>query len=247
MTVESVTYLSDLDDTYPASGGSKSEGDDHIRNIKTGLLGSFPNFAGAAVTKTEAEINDLATKTGAETLTNKTLTSPTLNTPTFSAGAVDTADIANDAIDGTKIATNAVNADAIIGGAVGTSELASSAVTTVKIDDEAVTNAKLADDAVGANELADGAVDFETHMSVATSSSTSTATTSNTTPLDRHMWNLYNTHGSNSLDVQVQINSTWRTLVSLSPASSYQIYSDGTNVRLRGNGGTCSYAYTYFK
>ena len=59
MTVESVTYISDLDDTNPASGDSRVEGDDHIRNIKTGLLGSFPNFTGAAVTVTEAELNGL--------------------------------------------------------------------------------------------------------------------------------------------------------------------------------------------
>lgn len=62
MTIEAPNppnYISDLDDTYPASGDSRTEGDDHIRNIKTALAGSFPNFAGAAVTATEAELNYL--------------------------------------------------------------------------------------------------------------------------------------------------------------------------------------------
>jgi len=68
MTVESVTYITDLDNTYPASGDVPSEGDDHIRNIKTGLAGTFPNFVGSAVTATEAELNilDGVTSTAAE-------------------------------------------------------------------------------------------------------------------------------------------------------------------------------------
>jgi hypothetical protein len=68
MTVESVTYISDLDDTYPELDDPKSEGDDHLRNIKTGLSGTFPNFAGVAMTATEAELNilDGATVTTAE-------------------------------------------------------------------------------------------------------------------------------------------------------------------------------------
>lgn len=57
MTVETVTYISDLNSTYPVGTDAKSEGDDHIRNIKAGLLASFPNFAGAAMTLTEAELN----------------------------------------------------------------------------------------------------------------------------------------------------------------------------------------------
>lgn len=61
MTVESVTYISDLDKTYPAEGeiGTLHEGNDHIRNIKKALENSFPNFTGAAMTCTEAELNAL--------------------------------------------------------------------------------------------------------------------------------------------------------------------------------------------
>ena len=35
MTVEAVTFITDLNDTYPVGTDAKSEGDDHIRNIKT--------------------------------------------------------------------------------------------------------------------------------------------------------------------------------------------------------------------
>ena len=56
MTVESVTYISDLNASYPASGDAKSEGDDHIRNLKTGIKTTFPNISGA-VTPTHTELN----------------------------------------------------------------------------------------------------------------------------------------------------------------------------------------------
>ena len=59
MTVESVTFITDLNPVNPAGTDPKSEGDDHIRNIKTGLDGTFPNFAGIAMTATEAELNTL--------------------------------------------------------------------------------------------------------------------------------------------------------------------------------------------
>jgi hypothetical protein len=56
MTVESVTYISDLNASYPAAGDSRSEGDDHIRNLKTGIKATFPNVSGA-VTPTHTELN----------------------------------------------------------------------------------------------------------------------------------------------------------------------------------------------
>jgi hypothetical protein len=61
MTVETVEYLADLDPRYPAAGevGTLHEGDNHLRNIKRGIISTFPNFVGAAVTATEAELNAL--------------------------------------------------------------------------------------------------------------------------------------------------------------------------------------------
>ena len=60
MTVESVTYISDLDVNNPAGGDSISEGDDHIRNIKKSIKNTFPNLTDA-VTLTSEEMNNLKT------------------------------------------------------------------------------------------------------------------------------------------------------------------------------------------
>lgn len=56
MTIESVTHISDLNSAYPANTDAMSEGDNHIRNIKTALLATFPNITGA-VTPTHTELN----------------------------------------------------------------------------------------------------------------------------------------------------------------------------------------------
>lgn len=47
MAVESVTYIADLDPAAPTGASPKSEGDDHVRNIKKGLKNSFVGFSGA--------------------------------------------------------------------------------------------------------------------------------------------------------------------------------------------------------
>ena len=47
MTIESATYIDDLDATYPAYNDKKSEGDDHIRLIKSVLKTTFPGISGA--------------------------------------------------------------------------------------------------------------------------------------------------------------------------------------------------------
>jgi len=43
MTVESASFISQLVDTYPPGSDPISEGDDHIRLIKSVLQGTFPN------------------------------------------------------------------------------------------------------------------------------------------------------------------------------------------------------------
>lgn len=59
MGLETGTYISDLNASNPASGDAKSQGDDHIRLVKSTILATFPNITGA-VTKTHTEINGLA-------------------------------------------------------------------------------------------------------------------------------------------------------------------------------------------
>lgn len=56
MTVESASYISDLNSSYPAATDAKSEGDDHLRLIKSAVKATFPNVTGA-VTPTHTELN----------------------------------------------------------------------------------------------------------------------------------------------------------------------------------------------
>jgi len=55
MTVESVTYIEDLDEDYPAEGevGTLHEGNDHIRNIKKGVKNSWALAAKLAPTASQ--------------------------------------------------------------------------------------------------------------------------------------------------------------------------------------------------
>lgn len=56
MTVETATYVNQLNSNYPASGDSPQEGDDHVRLIKSVVVATFPNVGGA-VTPTHTELN----------------------------------------------------------------------------------------------------------------------------------------------------------------------------------------------
>lgn len=63
MALETVTHISDLVVTNPTSTDPKSEGDNHLRNIKTALKTDFPNISGP-VTKTHTQLNNALDKTG---------------------------------------------------------------------------------------------------------------------------------------------------------------------------------------
>jgi hypothetical protein len=94
MGLETVTNIADLVATNPTSSDPKSQGDDHIRNIKSALLHDFAGFAGAIlVTGVDGGAADVYTLTPASaivaytskmlilfvpTATNLT-TSPTIN------------------------------------------------------------------------------------------------------------------------------------------------------------------------
>jgi hypothetical protein len=97
MTVESVTNIADLDDTYPELDDPKAEGDDHIRNIKTALLTDLPNITGP-ITSSHTELNqldgvtvggtsagDIATIDDTQTLTNKTINGGAITSGTAKA------------------------------------------------------------------------------------------------------------------------------------------------------------------
>lgn len=88
MALETGTYISDLTSTNPTSADPKSQGDDHIRLLKSTVKATFPNVTGA-VTATHTEINrvdgitgpaaakDGETFTGANDFTGATLTAAT--------------------------------------------------------------------------------------------------------------------------------------------------------------------------
>ena len=59
MGLEAATYIDGLVITNPDGSDNKSQGDDHIRLIKSTLKNTFPNINGA-VTPTEEQINVLA-------------------------------------------------------------------------------------------------------------------------------------------------------------------------------------------
>lgn len=56
MPLENPTYISDFVDTNPTSADPKSEGDDHIRNMKSAIQTTFPNVTGE-VTATHIELS----------------------------------------------------------------------------------------------------------------------------------------------------------------------------------------------
>lgn len=60
MGLETTTYIDGLVPTNPLGNDPKSQGDDHIRLIKSALKNTFPNITGA-VTVTQAQINAIGT------------------------------------------------------------------------------------------------------------------------------------------------------------------------------------------
>ena len=58
MTVESVTYINDLEPDRPRGSDRISQGDDHIRNLKKAIKQTFPNIDGE-VSASDEEINYL--------------------------------------------------------------------------------------------------------------------------------------------------------------------------------------------
>jgi beta-mannanase len=64
MSLETGTYISDLNSSNPSSSDPKSQGDDHIRLLKSTIKTTFPNVSGA-VTPTHTELNRVAGVTSA--------------------------------------------------------------------------------------------------------------------------------------------------------------------------------------
>ena len=69
MALESTTYIDGLVATNPTGTDPRSQGDDHIRLVKSAVKATFPSITGA-VTSTHAELNKLDGYTGTTTELN---------------------------------------------------------------------------------------------------------------------------------------------------------------------------------
>ena len=92
MALESTTYINGLVATNPAGTDARSQGDDHIRMVKSAVKATFPNITGA-ITPTHTELNYVDGVTSAlqtQMDTKSPLASPTFTgtpaAPTASAG-----------------------------------------------------------------------------------------------------------------------------------------------------------------
>jgi hypothetical protein len=63
MALETVTYISDLVATNPASGDTLNQTDDHLRIIKSAIKNTFPNINGP-VSATDEDLNRVLTNAG---------------------------------------------------------------------------------------------------------------------------------------------------------------------------------------
>ena len=61
MTVESAVFISQLNTALPSSSDPKSEGDDHVRLLKSALKATFPNFGAAALAASNAQLDKVVT------------------------------------------------------------------------------------------------------------------------------------------------------------------------------------------
>ena len=64
MTVESASFINQLSPSNPASGDPISEGDSHLRLIKTVLKSQFPNLGATAASATAGQLNKLGFEPG---------------------------------------------------------------------------------------------------------------------------------------------------------------------------------------
>lgn len=94
MSLESGSYIKDLNPNNPTSSDQVSEGDNHLGLIKKCVQNSFPGFVGvegspAFVTLSEAEINNAALKSAAQTIGGAWTFSQNITAPSFGGVASD--------------------------------------------------------------------------------------------------------------------------------------------------------------
>ena len=100
MSVETATYINQLDATLPGINDPKSEGDDHLRLIKGAVKATFPNLTATPVTPTSADLNTVAgaSTTGAVGFNVQTQASTDNTTKAASTAMVQAAILASSGI-----------------------------------------------------------------------------------------------------------------------------------------------------
>lgn len=180
MALETVTNIDDLVITNPLSTDARSQGDDHIRNIKLALKTDLPNITGV-MTATQAELNVNTGVTGGTVTASKTVVvdasskvdvwnvdNLVLNGNTISAGtgAINITPAAGSAIvlDGTinvdaGVVTGAtsVTSTTFVGALTGNADTATSATSATTAG--TVTTATQASITTAANLVTVGALD----------------------------------------------------------------------------------------
>ena len=105
MSLESVTHIDDLNATNPLGTDPRSEGDDHIRNIKTVLLTDFVGITGV-VTATHSELNFVDVTAGTLTASKAIVVD--------SSSKIDNLKVDNIDINGNAITSTDSNGDVTI-------------------------------------------------------------------------------------------------------------------------------------
>ena len=253
----SVTWFSDFTTNWPLDGDLLVEGDNHIRNIKTSIVNQFPNFVGAAVSASEAELSILAgaTVTTAELNVLDLTTGPGTAEASKALVLDASLDVSGVNIFGaTTINATTVNATTFNGALVGnvtgnvTGDLTGNADTaTAWNSNRAVT---LTGDVTGSSSTSNGTHNIATNIAAqvvnfsnemnrngAKSVNAIAASSSEIVPLG--YWGLGVTSGTN-IHVEIQIAAgVWKRLSPTLDANNCQVVlSDGVNVRV--NNGNAS-------
>lgn len=96
MPVESASFISQLNPSYPDGSENVAEGDNHLRMLKSMLQSQFTSLGTTAVSATAAQLNAAARKdgdtyTGAQNFTGATVTVHTATAGDATASAASTA------------------------------------------------------------------------------------------------------------------------------------------------------------
>lgn len=119
MGLETVVNISDLVKTNPGGGDPKSQGDDHIRNLKIALLNDFAGFTGAVmVTGTDGGSVNAYTLTPANPVVAYGTKMIAVFAPTVSNTSAVTLEISGLGVKNVKSVSGAdlVNGDLVVGG-----------------------------------------------------------------------------------------------------------------------------------